>query len=299
MNLSELLKNTCKEMNISVSELARRTEQTPSNLTMKIRRKSVDFEEFLHYMDVLGVTVKFDLTYPDGMNPELPVIDRHAKDKIVALEASLEAERRVAEFEKNLNVDTRTALYNICGYIAKSLKSTSDPEALIESLEKAKVAADGLARLYDNVVFPGMKAPDIEIDTQIKDVAAILKGKRVLVAEDNELNRAITCDILTEKGLLVDSVKDGAEAVKRIKKSSPDTYSCVLMDIQMPVIDGMEATTLIRALPNRVRAGIPIVAMTSNAYPEDQRAAKKAGMDGYLVKPVDTGKMLETIAKLI
>lgn len=299
MNLSELLKKTCKEMNISISELARRTEQTPSNLTMKIRRKSVDFEEFLRYMDVLGVKVKFDLTYPDGMNPELPVIDRHAKDRIIALEASLEAERRVAEFEKNLNVDTRTALYNICGYLSKSLKSVDDPKSLIENLERATVSANGLARLYDNVVFPGMETPEIEIGTEIIDVEEQLKGKRVLVAEDNELNRGITCDVLEEKGLQVDCVKDGAEAVKRIKKSEPGTYSCILMDIQMPVIDGMEATTLIRALPNRVRAGVPIVAMTSNAYPEDRRNAKKAGMDGYLVKPVDTAKLLQTIAELI
>ncbi len=299
MNLSELLKNTCKDMNITVSELARRTEQTPSNLTMRIRRKSVDFEEFLRYMEVMGVNVNFDLTYPDGMKPEMKVIDRHAKDRIVALEASLEAERRAAEFEKNLNVDTRTALYNICGCLAKSLKNADDPRALFENLERAKVSADGLARLYDNVVFPGMESPEIEIDTEIRDVAEILKGKRVLIAEDNELNLGITSDVLEEKGLLVDCVMNGAEAVKRIKHAEPGTYCCVLMDIQMPVIDGVEATTLIRALPNRVRAGVPIVAMTSNAYPEDRRNAKKAGMDGYLVKPVDTAKLLQTIADLI
>lgn len=299
MNLSQLLKDTCKDMNITVSELARRTEQTPSNLTMRIRRKSVDFEEFLRYMEVLGVKVKFDLEYPDGMNPELPVIDRHAKDRIMALEASLQAERRVAEFEKNLNVDTRTALYNICGYLTKSLKSEDDPRTLMENLEKAKISADGLARLYDNVVFPGMETPEIEIGTEIRDVAEILRGKRVLVAEDNELNLGITSDVLEEKGLLVDCVKDGAEAVKRIKHEEPGTYCCVLMDIQMPVINGMEATTLIRALPNRMRAGVPIVAMTSNAYPEDRDNAKKAGMDGYLVKPLDTAKLLQTIADLV
>ena len=285
-------------MHVSVSELARRTDQTPSNLTMKIRRHSVDFEEFLNYMEVLGVRVNFSLTYPDGMQPELPALDKRLQEKIAALEAGLEAEKRNAAFEKGLNSDTRTALYNICGYIDRSLKNRGEKKAHEETLLKAKSAADGLARLYDSMSGPTESAA-ADLPGEEKPDLSVLTDKLVLIAEDNDLNRDITREILEENGMRVDCASDGAEAVKKIKQAAPGEYACILMDVSMPGIDGLEATRLIRALANRIRAGVPIVAMTANAFEEDRRKAMEAGMDAFLSKPVDTDKMLQTIAKLV
>ena len=297
MNLSELLKQTCKDMHVSISEMARRTNQTPSNLTMKIRRHSVDFEEFLSYMEVLGVRVNFSLTYPDGMQPELPALDKRLQEKIAALEAGLEAEKRNAEFERSLNADTRTALYNICGYIDRSLKNNGEKRNHEETLLKAKTAADGLARLYDSMSGSTETAASALAEEDKADIS-LLQGKRILLAEDNELNRDITRELLEENGMFVDCAADGAEAVKLFKAALPGTYTCILMDVKMPGIDGLEATHLIRALPNRIRAGVPIVAMTASAFEEDRRKALEAGMDAFLTKPADPDKLLQTIAKL-
>lgn len=282
-------------MHISISELARRTNQTPSNLTMKIRRRSVDFEEFLSYMEVLGVRVHFSLTYPDGMQPELPAIDKRLQEKISALEATLEAEKRNAEFERGLNVEARTALYNISGFIDRSLKNCGEKKLHEETLLKAKTAADGLVRLYDSM--SGSANADVRFDDEKADTS-LLKGKRVLLAEDNDLNRDLTKELLEEFGLIVDCAADGAEAIKLFKAAEPGAYTCILMDVKMPGIDGLEATRLIRALPNRIRAGIPIIAMTAVAFEEDRRKAMEAGMDAFLTKPVDRDKMLQTIARL-
>lgn len=297
MNLSELLKKTCKDMHVSISEMARRTNQTPSNLTMKIRRHSVDFEEFLNYMEVLGVRVNFSLTYPDGMQPELPALDKRLQEKIAALEAGLEAERRSAEFEKGINADTRTALYNICGYIDRSIKNTGERKNHEETLLKAKTAADGLARLYDSMS-GSTEAGNSRMPEEERADISQLKGKRVLLAEDNELNRDITRVMLEEHGMEVDCAADGAEAVKQLKLALPGTYTCILMDVSMPGIDGLEATRLIRALVNRIRAGVPIIAMTANAQEEDRRKAMEAGMDAYITKPVEAEKLLAAIARL-
>lgn len=298
MNLSELLKKTCKEMHVSISEMARRTNQTPSNLTMKIRRQSVDFEEFINYMEVLGVRVNFSLTYPDGMQPELPALDRRLQEKIAALEAGLEAEKRNAEFEKGLNADTRTALYNICGFIDRSLKNNGEKRVHEETLLKAKAAADGLARLYDSMSGSVASAEPATAAEDKLDIR-MLVGKRVLLAEDNELNRDLTREMLEEAGLIVDCASDGAEAVKMFKAADSGAYVCILMDVRMPGIDGIEATRLIRALPNRIRAGVPIIAMTASAFEEDRRKALEAGMDAYLTKPVEADRLTQTIAKLV
>lgn len=283
-------------MHISISEMARRTNQTPSNLTMKIRRQSVDFEEFLSYMEVLGVRVNFSLVYPDGMQPELPALDKRLQEKIAALEAALEAEKRNAEFERSLNAEARTALYNISGFLDRSLKNSSEKKAHEESLIKAKTAADGLVRLYDSM--NGSVAENRDLTGEERADISVLKGKRVLLAEDNELNRDITKALLEEYGIVVDCAEDGAEAVKMFKAAAPGAYTCILMDVKMPGIDGLEATRLIRALPNRIRAGIPIVAMTAVAFEEDRRKALEAGMDTFLTKPADPEKLLQAIARL-
>jgi CheY-like chemotaxis protein len=124
-------------------------------------------------------------------------------------------------------------------------------------------------------------------------------GKRILLAEDNELNREIAVDILKEYGFEIKSVENGQEAVSEIAGSEVGCYDAVLMDIQMPVMDGYEATRAIRSLSNRQLAQIPVIAMTANAFAEDKRLSKAAGMDGYVAKPVDIGRLIDTLSRII
>ena len=119
-----------------------------------------------------------------------------------------------------------------------------------------------------------------------------LAGKRVLLVEDNELNREIAMTILHEYGFLVDIAENGAVAVEKIRTSDPGRYDLVLMDIQMPIMDGYAAARAIRALPDAEKAGLPIVAMTANAFDEDRQNAEKAGMNGHLSKPFDMQQLL-------
>ena len=126
-----------------------------------------------------------------------------------------------------------------------------------------------------------------------------LKGKRVLLVEDNELNREIAREILTEEGIQVTEAVNGAEAVERMRFAKPGEYHAVLMDIQMPVMDGYEATRQIRLLPNPRLAGVPIIAMTADAFAEDKRRALEAGMNAHIAKPVNVKTLLTVLAEHI
>ena len=122
------------------------------------------------------------------------------------------------------------------------------------------------------------------------------EGKRVLLAEDNELNQMIAIAILEEAGFVIDVANDGSEAVDMMKAAPAGYYDVVLMDIQMPNMDGHEATRLIRQLDDEEKARIPIIAVTANAFMEDRKDALDAGMDGHLAKPYDVDAMMATLA---
>ena len=126
--------------------------------------------------------------------------------------------------------------------------------------------------------------------------AADLKGKKLLLVEDNELNREIALEILKEAGFVVDTAEDGAVAVQKIEQAAPGQYDLILMDIQMPNLDGYEATRQIRALPDAEKASIPIFAMTANAFEEDRQNALAAGMNGHIAKPLDVPHLLRVLA---
>lgn len=124
------------------------------------------------------------------------------------------------------------------------------------------------------------------------------KGKRLLLVEDNELNREIAFEILNEYGFLVDTAENGKEAVDTIAATPYGYYDLVLMDIQMPVMNGYEATRKIRALDAAVSA-VPIVAMTANAFDEDRKAAKESGMNGFISKPINMTEVIEVLHSVL
>ena len=124
-------------------------------------------------------------------------------------------------------------------------------------------------------------------------------GKRLLLVEDNALNREIAMEILKEAGFLVDTAEDGAEAVERMKQAAPGQYDLILMDIQMPRMDGYEATRRIRALPDPRKADVPIFAMTANAFEEDRQNALRAGMNGHIAKPLDIPHLLQVLEEAL
>ena len=127
----------------------------------------------------------------------------------------------------------------------------------------------------------------------------ILEGRNILLAEDNDLNAEIAEAILENAGLKIEHVEDGIQCVNRIEKMPADTYDMILMDIQMPQMDGYKATQAIRNLPDKDKASIPIVAMTANAFEEDKRDAIAAGMNGHIAKPIQVDKMLSILSEVI
>ena len=132
----------------------------------------------------------------------------------------------------------------------------------------------------------------------IPDITEKLKGKRILLAEDNELNAEIAETVLEETGIKVKHVEDGIQCIEELKKMPEKYYDVILMDVQMPNMDGYTATQRIRDLDDS-RAEIPIIAMTANAYDEDRRKAQEAGMDGFLAKPLDVDEMMRLLAQII
>ena len=134
---------------------------------------------------------------------------------------------------------------------------------------------------------------DVEAD------GAVFEGKRILLAEDNDLNAEIAEEILTSVGFMIERAEDGAICYEKIVSSETGYYDLVLMDIQMPNMDGYQATRAIRALADKEKANIPIIAMTANAFEEDRSKAINMGMNGHIAKPIDVSELLMVLARVI
>lgn len=138
----------------------------------------------------------------------------------------------------------------------------------------------------------------LEIDEKEQQMR-LFKGKKILLVEDNALNREIARMLLTEAGFVLEEAFNGQEAYEKVQASEEGEYSIILMDVQMPVMDGYEATKLIRNLPNRAHANIPIVAMTANAFAEEKRNALACGMNAHVSKPIDVNALFKTMEHII
>ena len=134
---------------------------------------------------------------------------------------------------------------------------------------------------------------------EASDMGENLRGKHVLLAEDNELNAEIAITILEDMGLIIDRVEDGIQCVGRIEQMPANAYDLILMDIQMPNMDGYKATQAIRQLEDKDKANIPIVAMTANAFKEDEEMALSVGMNGHIAKPIDVDKVEQVLCSIL
>lgn len=131
------------------------------------------------------------------------------------------------------------------------------------------------------------------------DTLARMEGKRILLAEDNDLNAEIAIELLAEQKIIADRAIDGADCLDKLEKAAPGYYNMILMDIQMPVMDGYEATARIRRMKDEKKVSIPIIAMTANAFAEDRQKAISVGMNDHVAKPIDMNVLLPVIAKYI
>ena len=127
----------------------------------------------------------------------------------------------------------------------------------------------------------------------------LFQGKCILMAEDIDINAVIATKLLTARGFQVERARDGVECVDMLQKADAGHYDLILMDIQMPNMDGYAATQSIRSLADKKKASIPILAITANAFKEDQEKAAESGMDGHIAKPLDAAKMFHTIGEVL
>lgn len=201
-----------------------------------------------------------------------------------------------------LSHNLRTPMNAILGFAALAEAHLDNPGVVRDYLEK--IAASGSLLLeFINELLDGSRGeagktlPDAQASRD--GVSTPLDGVRALVVDDNGLNREIAAALLEDMGIRSEEAADGAAAVEMLEKAAPGYYDLILMDVRMPRMDGHEATRRIRRLAEPQKAGIPIIALTANTFPEDRQAALRAGMDAFLGKPIDPKLLRQTIEKIL
>ena len=195
----------------------------------------------------------------------------------------------ISEMQPYLSEDSKIVF--VSSYDQAEYSEIKSNEVKIITLAKPLFKSD----IYNIITSQGHVDEDGEKTKE--DVA--VEGKKILLVEDNEFNREIATEILSDNGFIVESADDGTVAVEMMSKANKETYDLILMDIQMPCMDGYEATRRIRALADKDVANIPIIAMTANAFDEDKKAAKEAGMNAHLSKPLDIKLVISTIKEYV
>ena len=164
----------------------------------------------------------------------------------------------------------------------------------VDDFLRKPVFASSVIQAYNDKRSNAVKQPD----KSVKD-AYNFKGLNILLAEDNAINAEIASSLLSMAGFAVDTVANGVEAIQAFTKSPDGHYAAILMDIRMPLMDGLEATKIIRSIRKKDSKSVPIVAMSANAFEEDVHKSLDCGMNAHLTKPVEAAVMFETLGKLI
>ena len=274
--------------------------------------------------DRVGVTDKAvskwerDVSYPDiTLFPKLAdVFGVSVNDLLRECTDDGQPSRLVQIYE--MSHDIRTPLHIILGCVDMAETYQDDKEMLLKYLESIRVSGEYLLRVLDRFMQPGgarkRKEEDrypanvTEFGEYLKSAPELKKalkqgydfsGKRILVAEDLQLNREIAGEILRQTNAEVEFAEDGSVCLTMLKNAPAGYYDMILMDILMPTMDGMEATRRIRALPEKEKAEIPIIAMTANVYERDRNAAFEAGMNAFAEKPILTDKLFATMKQYL
>ena len=251
------------------------------------------FEELQKCLSILGVSVELQFQFPDGHRFSSQENHKQIVERMGVLEKKLEAASKLDELRKKLIRELRTELNSAVGYAELCQRHSSQMNLY---LDKLSVVHGNMERTISFALGESFHDEADEIEPAQMEQ---LQGKRVLLVDDNELNREILEEVLLDYGLLFEEADNGSKAVAAVKEHEPGYYQFILMDIEMPEMDGYEATLKIRKLPNRIRANTPIIAFTANAVSEDRDRAFAVGMDDFLVKPVKTTRLLSCLNKLL
>ena len=255
--------NTCDSVTKMLVKVGMRAEWTLSGKEAVLRaRQSIEMSDVYH-----AYIIDWRLPDMNGIEVTRQIRSLHDDTPIIIL---------TAYDWSDIEVEAKAA--GVTAFCSKPMFTSDLRETLMSAL--GQKPADAVQRLL----------PEKNAD---------FKGKHILLVEDNELNREIAQEILQEYGFLVDSAENGAVAVEKVSTAAPGSYDLVLMDVQMPIMDGYTATRKIRALDDPARAKLPILAMTANAFDEDRRNALESGMNGFLSKPIVIGDLVQELHKIL
>ena len=255
--------NTCDSVTKMLVKVGMRAEWTLSGKEAVLRaRQALEMSDVYH-----AYIIDWRLPDMNGIEVTRQIRSLHDDTPIIIL---------TAYDWSDIEVEAKAA--GVTAFCAKPMFMSDLRETLMSAL--GQKPADAVQRLL----------PEKNAD---------FKGKHILLVEDNELNREIAQEILREYGFLVDSAENGAVAVEKVSTAAPGSYDLVLMDVQMPIMDGYTATRKIRALDDPARTKLPILAMTANAFDEDRRNALESGMNGFLSKPIVIGDLVQELHKIL
>ena len=255
--------NTCNSVTKMLVKVGMRAEWTLSGKEAVLRaRQSIEMSDVYH-----AYIIDWRLPDMNGIEVTRQIRSLHDDTPIIIL---------TAYDWSDIEVEAKAA--GVTAFCSKPMFMSDLRETLMNAIGQTQTDAAQELLLEKNVGF---------------------KGKRILLVEDNELNREIAQEILREYGFRVDPAENGAVAVEKVRTAAPGNYDLVLMDVQMPIMDGYTATRQIRALDDPVLAKILILAMTANAFDEDRRNALESGMNGFLSKPIVIGDLVQELRKIL
>ena len=255
--------NTCDSVTKMLVKVGMRAEWTLSGKEAVLRaRQSIEMSDVYH-----AYIIDWRLPDMNGIEVTRQIRSLHDDTPIIIL---------TAYDWSDIEVEAKAA--GVTAFCSKPMFMSDLRETLMSALgQKSADAVQGL----------------------LPEKNADFKGKHILLVEDNELNREIAQEILREYGFRVDTAENGAVAVEKVSTAAPGSYDLVLMDVQMPIMDGYTATRKIRALDDPARAKLPILAMTANAFDEDRRNALESGMNGFLSKPIVIDDLVQELRKIL